>query len=78
MFGAFRCSKDARNNLEYVDLSGNSRVDGRNYTVLVSKPFHPLDHATLILKSLPRKTRAHACAKAKKQYRRVIPAENER
>lgn len=39
MFGAFRCSKDGLNNLEYVDLSGNSSVDARNYTVLVSERF---------------------------------------
>lgn len=35
MFGAFRCSEDAGKNLEFVDLSGNSTVDARNYTMLV-------------------------------------------
>jgi hypothetical protein len=38
MFGAFRCSNGARNNLEYIDLSRNGSVDARNYTVLVSEP----------------------------------------
>lgn len=41
MFGAFRCSRHERNTLEYVDLSGNSSVDARNYTVVVSEPFLP-------------------------------------
>ncbi|KAE8366427.1 hypothetical protein BDV27DRAFT_91947 [Aspergillus caelatus] len=34
MFGAFRCSRDEQNTLEFVDLSGNSSVDARNYTVV--------------------------------------------
>ena len=41
MFGAFRCSRHERNALEFVDLSRNSSVNARNYTVVVSEPFLP-------------------------------------
>lgn len=38
MFGALRCNKDAQNNLEYVDLSGDNSVDPLKHTGPVSEP----------------------------------------